>query len=127
MKSRRRGAILMLVVAVMAIVIGLSLAMVRSTLLQRARVRNDQRLAQVEFLLQSGLERAVYLHRQQKSYLAERWEISREELNGSGAAAVQIEVLPQENAIEVTAEFPSGDPRSVKRTERFACSFVEDE
>ena len=84
--SNRRGTLLLAVLVCLMVATSLLTAIVQSALTSRRHVRSLARLAQVELLLQSGLDRAQSQLALQPEYLGETWRIEAEAFTGSAEA-----------------------------------------
>jgi hypothetical protein len=78
---------------------------------QRRQVQREQQRVQAQWLVESGLSRAVARLRDAADYRGETWTIPAEELTGQGGAEVRIRVSPpdeeqQGHKVLVEAVYP---------------------
>jgi Tfp pilus assembly protein PilX len=123
---RRRGAALIILIAVFAVVMGLAAVWTRQILLERQRVRRIEQRAQAGWLAEAGLRRAAARLVRDAAYQGETWSIAANELNQRNGGEVAIAVerpqlddgAPQADAyatesrtrflIKVRARYPEG-------------------
>jgi hypothetical protein len=122
--ARRRGAMLVVALACMAIVMALVGVMLQGALRARRQLHVERDLRQTELLLDAGLDRAAFQLSQSSSYEGETWTIPADQLLGSGEGEVVIAVTRRGDAdvwrVRVAAEYPVGTPSSVRRTRTFS-------
>jgi type II secretory pathway component PulK len=125
---RRSGIVLICVLACLVVVTGIAVAMVKSALMARKAVRQERQKAQVELLLEAGIQRAVARFASDTDYAGESWDLPAEIFSNADAARIDIEVLKTEQqspTITVVAQFPAGTPLSVRRSHTFTVSNEE--
>lgn len=118
-RRRQRGTALIValvcLVIVTALVGNMLVAAMRAS--RQMRVERDRR--QCELLLEAGLDRVAAAVAADESYAGNVWDVSAEEIGGSGAGQVTIQVSRQGDAppqIHVLAEYPLGSPFSIRRS-----------
>lgn len=118
-----RGLAMIAVLALLMIVGGFSLTIVRSLAARRQMMQTEERRAQAEWLAEAGIERAAAKPRASGDDETEIWNIAEEELGGQGAGRVTIRWAPSMPEtkgcrVEVEAEYPADVPtRAVVRRE----------
>lgn len=122
-RQSRRGAMLVVALACMAIVMAIIGAMLQGALRTRRQLHVERDLRQTELLLEAGLDRAAFELAQDSEYEGETWTIPSERLLGSGDGEVVIVVSRRGDAdswrVRVAAEYPLGTASSVRRTRTF--------
>ncbi len=113
-KGERRGMILILILACIAIAALLLITGVRLALTSHRVTRSLGWSLQAQWLAESGLERAAARLAADAEYSGETWNIPAKDLGGNEAAAVKIEVKPapgeaKGRLVKVEADFPD-DP-----------------
>jgi hypothetical protein len=109
-RTERRGvltvAALVCLLAVMLIAAGV-LRLVRS---ERGLLQNEERRLQADWLVESGLERAVARLGTEPTYRGETWSMTAEDLGGDSAGVVTVTVEPGpragERLLRVQADYP---------------------
>ena len=128
-KSSRAGSILICVLTCLLIVSALAVAMVKSALTARKAVRLERQQAQVEFLIEAGIQRAVSGLARDAEYSGETWDLPAAALSDSDSALVEIAVTAADDdsprRISVIAQFPADSPLSVRRSHTFTVSNEE--
>lgn len=150
---QRRGAILICVLTCLLIVSGLAVAMVKSALTARKAVRTELQRAQVQFLLEAGIQRAIDKLSRDADYQGEIWELpaeafesvrnpppqpltqnhsgkgdSRARSNRSIRASIEIQVTPSDaglSQVSVIAQLPADSPLCIRRSHTFTFSNEE--
>jgi hypothetical protein len=120
---RRRGAMLVVALACLAIVMAIVGVMLQGALRARRQLHVERDLRQVELLLEAGLDRAAFQLASDDAYAGETWRIPASHLLGRGDGEVVI-VAARSGDVEpwrvrVAAEYPVGTPASVRRTRTF--------
>jgi Tfp pilus assembly protein PilX len=117
-KARRRG-LASVVMLVALFVLGLiAIALVKVAFARRAEVARNERLAQADWLADSGVDRALTRLEASVDYPGESWTIAADEFAGRGPAVVAIRVetppdQPGRRRVRVEADYPAG---SILRT-----------
>jgi hypothetical protein len=112
--SLRRSGLVSVAVLIALFVIGLVCAgLLKVAFARRAEVAMDERRVQVEWLAESGLDRAVARLKASVDYTGETWEVSAEDLGGRGAATVAIQVEKildhlDRRKVRIQADYPIG-------------------
>jgi len=116
LKARRRGAAILIVLAILA-VFGVALAMaMRANLAARAESRRALQRLQAEYLATAGLDVARERLSTDNAYTGETWQVAAEELGGRDRAEVTIDISPvadrpNERRVSVVATYPIDDER----------------
>lgn len=121
-RSRKRGAVLVCVIACLAVAMLLLAGMLKRTLLTMRQIRTERQLRQTEWLVQAGVERAAFRLASDVEYTGEAWSLSAEEIVGTDPGRVNISVRRDSTdraSVQVVAEFPSGRVTSIRRTRAF--------
>jgi type II secretory pathway component PulK len=124
----RSGTILICVLTCLLIVSGLAVAMVKSALNARKAVRSELQQAQVQFLLEAGIQRAVDKLGSGSAYDGEIWEFPAAALKNSAPARVEIAVMTSDDSsptVSVIAQLPADSPLSIRRSYTFTFSNEE--
>jgi type II secretory pathway pseudopilin PulG len=120
---RRRGAMLVVALACLAIVMAIIGVMLQGALRARRQLHVERDLRQVELLLEAGLDRAALQLAGDDDYAGETWQIPASDLLGSGDGEVVIVAARSGDAepwqVRVAAEYPVGTSASVRRTRTF--------
>ncbi|MFK7818923.1 MAG: hypothetical protein AB8G99_09395 [Planctomycetaceae bacterium] len=110
----RRGVLLVVMLACIAIVGLLVAAGLKTSLDWRRQVRHETRMAQAEWLAESGLARAVFKLKQNSDYSGETWKISTDD-GLTLPAEVEIAIdRTNQKAIRVTASLGENTERPVR-------------
>ena len=120
---RRRGAILLVVIVLLAIVSALSFSMIKVGLVRRQAIRSEQWGVQAGWLAESALERAAWRLAADPDYAGETWKLSPEELGRDDSAVVTIEVegvpgQPGRRAVRVKADYPDALRHRTRRSKQ---------
>lgn len=116
---RRRGAALIATLVCLVIVMALLGHMLVGALRMGRQMRVERDRRQCELLLQSGLDRAAFQLAAAEPYSGEVWNVSSDEIGGSGEGQVTIQVSRNGDSppqIEVLAEYPLGSEHSIRRS-----------
>jgi len=126
-RRHRGGTILICVLTCLLIVTGLAVAMVKSALDARRAVRRELQQAQVQFLLEAGIQRAVVKLSRDAEYRGEIWKLPAESLNDAHPARVEISVTADDSpsTVSVVAQLPADSPLSVRCSHTFTFSSEE--
>lgn len=120
---RRRGAMLVVALACLAIVMAIIGVMLQGALRARRQLHVERDLRQVELLLEAGLDRAAFQLTSNDAYAGETWRILASDFLGSGDGEVVIVAARSGDAepwqVRVAAEYPVGTPASVRRSRTF--------
>jgi Tfp pilus assembly protein PilV len=111
--SNRRGVALIYAMIALLLASVIGAALLRTSLTQRQQARREQNRLQSDWLVESGVERAVATLVSDNKYEGETWNIDATELGGSRVGQVVIKVAavkaePNRRQITVTADFPAG-------------------
>jgi hypothetical protein len=114
LREKRRGVILILVMACLAIASVLLITGVKLALSSHRVTRAFGWSVQAQWLVESGLQRAAAQLAADADYKGETWIISAKDLGGDDAGKVKIEVKPvpehdNRRLVKVEADFPD-DP-----------------
>jgi Tfp pilus assembly protein PilX len=78
-KRSRRGVLMVVMLACIAVVGLLTAASLKTSLDWRRQVRHQTRIAQAEWLAESGLARAVFKLKQNADYVGETWTVTTDD------------------------------------------------
>jgi hypothetical protein len=116
----RAGAVAVAVMVCLIAVAALGAATLRVALDERRVVRDVEERLQAEWLLRSGLERAVFRLAEADTYAGETWEIPPDALGGKAPAVVRIVVAKADagmgRRVSVRADLASGSARRARRS-----------
>jgi Tfp pilus assembly protein PilX len=93
-RHARRGAVLIIVIAVFAVVMALGAVWAKRIVVERARQRRVEQRAQAEWLAEAGVRRAAARLSVDPRYDGETWSIPPRDLNQRAGAQVEISVQP---------------------------------
>ena len=110
-RSRRRGAILLLVLVVLGVMFAISAALLRRASQYRQEVQRREWAIQADWLVDSGVARGLTKLRLDPKYNEETWVVPAEELGGQSAGRVTIRVAseegePDRRTLTVSADYP---------------------
>jgi hypothetical protein len=114
-----------LVVALVCLLVVMTIlgAALQGTLLLRRQWHVERDLRQTELLMQAGLDRAAWRLAGEPDYRGETWTLPAEAIVGTGGGQVVIQLereSPEEPwQVHVTAEYPVGSERSIRRSRDF--------
>ncbi|MGA2058917.1 MAG: pilus assembly PilX N-terminal domain-containing protein [Thermoguttaceae bacterium] len=113
-RGKRRGVILILVLACLAIASVLLITGIKLALSSHRVSRTFGWSVQAQWLAESGLERAAAQLAADADYSGETWKISAKDLDGDDAGTVKIDVKPvpehdNRRLVKVETDFPD-DP-----------------
>jgi type II secretory pathway component PulK len=96
----------------------------------RRQVRTHREQAQVRYLVDAGIQRAIARLRDSSSYRGETWLVPADQLGGSSPAEVVIQLSERENdpekiEIAVRAEYPQNEFRRVRESRTVTVSFID--
>jgi hypothetical protein len=123
--SNRTGAVLFAVIVGLAIASAIWFALVKTAVIERRVVREQQWRLQADELAVSALERAAAQLAIDRKYEGEKWLVPADALDGRHAAAVAIEIIadeerPHRRTIRVRASYPDqGAQRATETLETF--------
>lgn len=121
--NSRRGTALIVVMMCLMLVTAIMSSMLKSTLLQRKQMMQEQLRLQAEWILESALERAVLQRANDPDYQGEIWEISPVDLGTQYRGSAEI-ILKTEGedarliSIQAHVKYPENTPFSVSRTKK---------
>ena len=120
----RDGSVVVVVIVCLMALAMIGAAALRVGLDERRVLRADEGRMQAEWLMRSGLERAVFRLSEEGSYAGETWEIPADALVGRAPAVVRIVVAKDDNApgrrrVSVQADLSSGTAQRVRRSGRW--------
>ena len=98
LKPRRRGAVLIVVLAVFAVTIGLAGVWTRRIVADHRQQRRVDQRTQALWLADAGVRRAAAQVTANSDYQGEEWSIAAEELDQSYSAVVILRVEPSAEA-----------------------------
>ncbi|SIO07845.1 hypothetical protein SAMN05444166_2338 [Singulisphaera sp. GP187] len=108
----RRGSITVFVLVCLVAITMICGVLLRIGLAERQRIRAEERRLQADWLVESGLERAVARLAESKGeYQGETWEVSPTDLGGrdSGRVTIAVEAPKEESGqrrVRVQADYP---------------------
>ena len=107
--ERRRGMVLIAVMACLAVVTLLCGVLLKLTLSEQRQARVQERRLQAEWLAESGIERAAAKLRDSPQYTGETWEPAAVELapGTSGTITIEVELVdgrPDQRLVRVRAD-----------------------
>ena len=110
------------VLIALMIVAVLCAAMLKVGFARRHQLKGFEHQVQADWLLESGIDRAVSRIGASSDYQGETWSIPTEDFGGRGAGVVSIKVQPVVNGppgrrIEVTAEYFTGPVQRSRRSQ----------
>lgn len=115
--SSRHGVVLICALCCMAVVAALVGSLVKTVLLTRQQLRIEAYSRQAEWCAEAGLQRAAQRHLADPSYVGEDWHVVPNPSKDQQRAHIMTDVREDlgQTWIDVTAEYPAGDLRSVRR------------
>lgn len=119
----RRGTVTVFVLVCLVIILATAGVLLQIGLAERNRVRSEERRVQAEWLLESGLERAVARLADDPTYHGETWELSADALRGpfGGRVTIALETLKEQPArrrLRVRADYPPEGTGRVRLTKQ---------
>lgn len=118
-RPRRRAAILVAALVCLLVSVSLVSTMIAGTLHRRSQLKVERQARQAVHLLVAGHQRAGYQIRQDNDYRGETWQMA---VSKDTRGEVRIKAVPAKNdliRVEVTALYPTEDPRAVRRSKTF--------
>lgn len=100
----RRGFTLVLTIFVLTVLLALALLTTRTFVSLHHQRRAHERALQADFLVESGLERAVAKLAQSADYQGETWQLSAQDDGLSGDATVTIAIRTQDHSREINVD-----------------------
>ncbi len=116
--SSRRGGVMFMTLATLAVVSLIVVAMVRGAIIARRSLRGEQALRQVELLLDAAEARAATRVSMGQA-VDETIDLSPADLGGQCSARVIVTSTPSDTTdlrLEIVAEYPCEGPVTVRRT-----------
>jgi hypothetical protein len=118
---KRRGIVAVAVIVCLLALTMICGALLRIGLTERRLIEDEERRLQAEWLVESGLERAVARLSASGEYVGETWELSASELNGPAPGVVRIVVAtpaaqPARRRVRVEADYPARSQHSVRQS-----------
>jgi hypothetical protein len=121
---RPRGTVLIAALVCLVIVMAVLGSMLTGTLRARRQLHAERDRRQAELLLQAGIERAKFKAAEDDAYRGETWQLPTEQVLGNGKGIVTITLSKaaddQSWQYQVVAEYPAGNPLSIRRSRTFA-------
>ena len=119
----RRGVILVAVIVCTAVASMIFLSTVKTVAAGRRMMQEQSWRLQAAWLAESGLERAAARLAADPGYQGETWNVPAEQLAGSDAAVVNIEVQPAGEQpdlrlVSVRADYPDHPRHRARQTKR---------
>ncbi len=117
----RGGSVVVVVLVCLMALAMIGAASLRVALDERRVIRAEEARLQAEWLMRSGLERAVFRMAEEDSYKGETWEIPAEAAAGRASAVVRI-IVAEDDAgrdrrpVSVRADLASGSSQRVRRS-----------
>ena len=121
----RRGAVLIVVLACLAVALLVMVSLVRLAAVERNQVQVGAWQSQARWLAESALERAAARLAADPKYSGETWSLPAEALGGRDGAVVRIEVetptgQPARRLLRVQADYPDHPHLRVRQTRQLA-------
>ncbi len=109
--NRRRGLVLLFVLAVIAVATVRMVTLARTMVSAREELQTQSWQLQAGWLARSGLQRAAARLKQRPDYAGETWKVSADEIGGRDGAVVRIDVAPLADQpgrrrVRVVADYP---------------------
>jgi len=121
----RRGAVLIVVLACLAVTLLVMVSLLRLAAAERSQMQVGAWQAQARWLAESALERAAARLAADPKYNGETWSLAAEALGGRDGAAVKIEVetptgQPARRLVRVQADYPDHPHLRVRQSRQLA-------
>ena len=121
MPSRRRGAILIVVLVCLGVAAVVFVSVLKMAAAERRGVQTEARRVQAAWLAESALDRAAARLAADPAYPGETWTLSPGVLDASDPARVVIRVQtpseqPQHRLVRVQADWPDHPQHRVRQT-----------
>jgi Tfp pilus assembly protein PilX len=122
---RRRGAVILVVMIALMIITTIGATLLKMAVAESRLALREQWRLQADWLAEAGLERAAANLATNGDYTGESWKIAADDLDGTRAGVVLIEVAaaegePNRRAVTVRADYPSGTDQRARVTKRVA-------
>lgn len=112
-RPRRKGLALMPALVCLVVVTLIVGVLLRQGAHQRKAVRKEERQAQADWLMESGLARGISQLSAEPDYQGETWSLPRGTLpEGPAEVRISVETIdqqPNKKRLRVVADYPSGD------------------
>jgi hypothetical protein len=120
-KRDRDGSVVVVVLVCLMALAMIGAASLRVALDERRVIRAEEGRLQAEWLMRSGLERAVFRLAEEDAYEGETWEIPADAAAGRATAVVRIVVAEDDTGrnrrrVSVRADLSSGSSQRVRRS-----------
>ena len=127
--ATRQGAVTVIVLITILIISSVGLSMLQTTLQERELTLRLQNLQQSEWLVESGITRAVNQLQSSAEYKGEVWELSKKELGSShsGRVTIQIAEAPEESTlrtITVIGDYPANPQKRIRSRREIVVSTI---
>jgi type II secretory pathway component PulK len=119
-QRQRRGAILILVLACLAIAAAMSVVIMGQILAERRAVQLNHRRLQAAWLAEAGVERAAARLAADPKYTGENWKIAAKELASDESASVRIQIgtiagQPERRSVRVQSDYSDAPERRCRQ------------
>ncbi len=115
---RRRGILILAVLACLALVTVLAGVWLRMLALERQQARSQQAVLQAEYLAESAIQRATTQLASSADYRGETWQPAANALATPAKVIIEVEPdkdNPQARSIRISAELVGKGPSQVRR------------
>ena len=121
--SRRRGAVLVMVLVCMMVALVILTSLVKLAAAGRRMTDRQAWQVQASWLAESGLERAAWRLAADADYAGETWTLSADQMAAADAAVVRIEVetipeQPNRRLVRVRADYPDHPQHRARQTKQ---------
>jgi type II secretory pathway component PulK len=118
----RSGAVLILTLICMGVVSAILANVLQLAVIDRRQQGQEFARVQVDWLLEAGLERAVFRRAADRSFDQEIWHITAEQLDGEHTAEVEMIAKPVGNKLQITiaVNYSDGTPHRVFRRKTYS-------
>jgi len=119
----RRGAVLVVALVCVAIATVVFVSIVKMAGTERKATQTEARRLQAVWLAESALQRAAWKLASDDAYSGETWTVAAEQLAGTDAGLVEIEVEsipdePNRRLVRVQADYPNHAEQRVRRSKQ---------
>ena len=119
--TQPRGLVLIAVMVCLALFVLLGGVLMKLALTEQRQARVEERRAQVQWIAESCVERAVARLAESAEYSGETWQVPAAQLDADDRCSVRIEVerdpaRERARLVRVVAEFETNGQRVVRRT-----------